>query len=309
MQMDRRIKYRHLEAFIAIARVGRLNRAADQLNLTQPTISKTLKDLEDILGVTLLMRDRAGVALTPEGQVFLQFAEQSIAALQIGLQNITNLSSDAGSTLLIGALPSVAAQILPRAVENFLQVAPDTVIQIDEGSHAELTGRLRAGNLDLLVGRMGSLETMEGLSFTQLYNEKIVAVVAPDNPLCDSTKLAQITGSLVIYPPKDSAIRPLLARAMIASGLPIFKNRIETVSGSFGRAMVLGPQRAVWFISHGVVADDLAQGRLAKVQIDLGTTQGPVGIMARSEEMAGSHVHLFRQALLEASISLRSSQM
>jgi len=81
--MNRRIKYRHLEAIIAISRAGRLNRAADQLNLTQPTISKTLKDLEDILGVTLLLRDRADVALTPEGHVFLQFAEQSVAALQI----------------------------------------------------------------------------------------------------------------------------------------------------------------------------------------------------------------------------------
>lgn len=307
--MNRRIKYRHLEAFIAIARAGRLNRAADQLNLTQPTISKTLKDLEDILGVTLLMRGRAGVALTPEGQVFLQFAEQSVAALQIGLQNITNLGSDAGSSLLIGALPSVAAQILPRTVENFLHFAPDTVIQIEEGSHAELTARLRAGNLDLLVGRMGPLETMEGLSFTQLYNEKIVAVAAPDNPLCNATKLAQLSDSLVIYPPKDSAIRPLLARTMIASGLPIFKNRIETVSGSFGRALVLGPMGAVWFISHGVVADDLAKGRLRALEIDLGTTEGPVGIMARSEEMAGTHVHLFRQTLLAASKSLRGSEM
>mgnify|MGYP002700247400 CR=1 FL=1 len=307
--MNRRIKYRHLEAFIAISRAGRLNRAADQLNLTQPTISKTLKDLEDILGVTLLLRDRAGVALTPEGQVFLQFAEQSVAALQIGLQNITNLGSVVGSTLLIGALPSVAAQILPRAVEKFLHLAPDTVIQIEEGSHAELTARLRAGNLDLLVGRMGPLETMEDLSFTQLYNEKIVAVAAPENPICNATKLAQLADSMVIYPPKDSAIRPLLARTMIASGLPIFKKRIETVSGSFGRALVLGSMQAVWFISHGVVADDLEKGRLRALELDLSTTEGPVGIMARSEEMADTHVHLFRQTLLEASRSLRGSKM
>ncbi|MEP5758632.1 MAG: pca operon transcription factor PcaQ [Litoreibacter sp.] len=303
--MDRRIKYRHLEAFIAIARAGRLNRAADQLNMTQPTISKTLKDLEDILGVTLLIRDRAGVALTPEGQVFLRFAEQSTAALRVGIQNIANLSIDAGSTLSIGALPSVAAQILPKAVKGFLKVASDTVVHIDEGSHSELTARLRSGNLDLLVGRMGRIETMEGLSFTQLYNEKIVAVVAPDSPLATSTKLAQLDDALVVYPPKDSAIRPLLARAMIASGLPIFKNRIETVSGSFGRALVLGSTDAVWFISHGVVADDLAHGRLTQLQIDLGTTAGPVGIMARSEEVAATHVYLFRQTLIDVSKTFR----
>ncbi|WP_347185823.1 LysR substrate-binding domain-containing protein [Pacificibacter sp.] len=251
------------------------------------------------------MRDRAGVALTPEGQVFLQFAEQSTAALRVGIQNMANLNVDAGSTLSIGALPSVAAQILPKAVKGFLKVAPDTVVHIEEGSHSELTARLRSGSLDLLVGRMGRIETMEGLSFTQLYNEKIVAVVAPDSPLATSTKLAQLDDALVVYPPKDSAIRPLLARAMIASGLPIFKNRIETVSGSFGRALVLGSMDAVWFISHGVVADDLAHGRLTQLQIDLGTTQGPVGIMARSEEVAATHVHLFRQALIDVSKTFR----
>ncbi len=305
--MNRRIKYRHLEAFIAIARVGRLNRAAEQLNLTQPTISKTLKDLEDILEVTLLMRDRAGVALTAEGQIFLQFAEQSVAALRTGLQNINNLNAETGSSLVVGALPSVAAQILPRAVEAFLGKSPDTTVHIEEGSHAELTARLKAGSLDLLVGRMGQLETMDGLSFTQLYNEKIVAVVAPDHPLCEARDLAQLVDSMVIYPPKDAAIRPLLARTMMASGLSIFKNRIETVSGSFGRAMVLGPMRAVWFISHGVVADDLGKGRLHALQIDLGTTEGPVGIMARSEEIAGSYQQLFRQTLLEVSRSFRGA--
>jgi len=111
--MDRRIKFRHLEAFVAIARAKRLKRAAEQLNLTQPAISKTLKDLEDMLGVTLMDRDRAGVRLTPEGQVFRQYAEQSNAALQQGINRILTLSEDGGSVFKIGALPSVAARVLP----------------------------------------------------------------------------------------------------------------------------------------------------------------------------------------------------
>ncbi|MFT6676459.1 MAG: LysR family pca operon transcriptional activator [Sulfitobacter sp.] len=305
--MDRRIKFRHLEAFIAIARAKRFNRAAEQLNLTQPTLSKTLKDLEDILEVTLLVRDRAGVSLTPEGHVLLQFAEQSTAALQAGLNNLANLGAAGGAVLTIGALPSVAALILPLATERYLKMSPDTVIRMEEGSHAGLTNRLRSGELDLVVGRLGQPASMEGLSFTQLYNEKIVAVVAPDHPLRDVTQLAQLSDAMVVYPAQDSAIRPLIARTMIAGGLPIFENRIETVSGAFGRAMALGEMRAVWFISHGVVINDLAEGRLVALNIDLGATKGPVGIMARSEEAAGSHVHLFRQSLLDAAQGMTTS--
>lgn len=69
--MDRRIKFRHLNAFSTIARAGSLKRAAEQMNLTQPAISKALKELEEIIGVVLLARSRAGVQLTAEGEIFL----------------------------------------------------------------------------------------------------------------------------------------------------------------------------------------------------------------------------------------------
>lgn len=297
--MNRRIKFRHLEAFICIARARSLKVAADTLNLTQPAVSKTLKELESILGVTLMERGRAGVQLRPEGEVFLQFAEQSTAALQNGLASIANLDA-AGGTLGVGALPSVAAQLVPRAVEIFRAGSPDTIVQIREGAHAFLTDHLRNGALDLVVGRLGRPDSMTGLSFTQLSEEKVVIVTAPDHPLAGAVQLDQIRGYPVLYPPKDAAIRPLVARLMIASGQALFKDRIETTSAAFARAMTLGPAQAVWFISEGVVADDIAQGRLTALDINTEPTTGPVGIMARSEETPSPMVHLFRKALIAA---------
>lgn len=298
--MDRRIKFRHLEAFINIARAKSLKMAADALNLTQPAISKTLKDLETILGVTLMDRGRAGVHLRPEGEVFLQFAEQSISALQNGLHGVAAIGAQGGGILRLGALPSVAARLIPRAVENFRAGMPDTVVQVREGSHAYLTDHLRNGALDLVVGRLGRPDSMTGLSFTQLYEEKVVIVVAPDHPLAGAVRLDQITGFPVLYPPKDAAIRPLVARLMIARGLALFSDRIETTSAAFARAMTLGPTQAVWFISEGVVADDIALGRLVRLNIDTGPTTGPVGIMVRSEETPTPPVQQFRKSLFVA---------
>ncbi len=297
--MDRRIKFRHLEAFIAIARAKSLKRAAGQLNLTQPTISKTLKELETILKVSLMDRGRAGVRLTAEGEVFLQFAEQSMSALQSGLTSIAGIGAGAGALLTIGALPSVAAGILPDAVLRFRGQSPATVVRVLEGPHDDLTDRLRSGALDLVVGRLGRPQTMAGLAFTQLYSEQVVVVVAPDHPLVGVTQLDQLRGFPVLYPPPGAAIRPLVARQMIATGMPLFGDRIECASGAFGRAMTLGPSRAIWFISRGVVADDLDHRRLVSLDIDLRATAGPVGIMARAEEVPGPLVHLFRQSLRE----------
>lgn len=305
--MDRRIKFRHLEAFVAIARAQRLKRAAEQLNLTQPAISKTLRDLETILDVTLMTRDRSGVRLTPEGHVFLQYAEQSTAALSQGLNSIASLSEAGGHVLNIGVLPSVAAQVLPQAIEAFRETSPKTILHIAEGAHGFLTDRLRGGDLDLVVGRLGNADTMRGLSFTALYAERVVGVVAPDHPRRDATGLNQIEDDVIIYPPDAAAIRPLMARLMLTRGLSLFRDRIECVSGALGRALTLGALQPVWFISRGVVADDLEAGRLVALDIDMGPTEGAVGIMARSEENTSARVGLFRKAVSDTASALHGA--
>lgn len=297
--MDRRIKFRHLDAFSAIARARSLKRAAGMLALTQPAISKSLKELEEIVGVVLMERGRSGVRMTPEGEVFLQFAEQSTAALKHGLRSI-RASGTAPGSLKIGALPSVATGLLPRAVVAFARVAPDTIVQVQDGGHHDLTDRLRRGDLDMVVGRLGRPQTMEGLTFSQLYAEEVVVVTAPGAAIATARRLAELAEVLVIYPPQTSAIRPLVARHMITEGLPLFGNRIETASAAFGRSMVLAVPEAVWFVSAGVVADDLSAGRLVKLDIPMERTLGAVGIMSRMHEIPTSGARTFARILGQA---------
>jgi LysR family pca operon transcriptional activator len=296
--MDRRIKFRHLDAFSAIARDGSFKAAAEQLNLTQPAISKTLKELEDILGVIVMVRSRSGVSLTPEGEIFLQFAEQSTAALRHGLRSLKSTSSAAGH-LKVGALPSVASSLLPRAMLAFTQKSADTLIEIHEGPHHDLTARLRSGKLDLVVGRLGKPDTMVGLIFQQLYSEEVVVVASPASPAIGIVDMAELDGFRVLYPLKESAIRPLVARLLIAQGVPLFENRIETASPAFGRAVTVADPNTVWIISKGVVQEDLAQGRLVALKIDMAQTLGAVGIMSRSEEVPSVAARRFSKLLNE----------
>lgn len=298
MFVDRRIKFRHLDAFSAIARACSFKAAAEQLSLTQPAISKTLKELEDILGVRVLQRSRSGVALTPEGEVFLQFAEQSTAALRHGLRSIQTGGAAFGQ-VSIGALPSVASSLLPRAVLALADQSPDTQIDIHEGPHHDLTTRLRSGSLDLVVGRLGRPDTMVGLSFQQLYSEEVVLVARPDSAALSVLDIAELDAFRLLYPPKDSAIRPLIARHLIARGVPLFRNRIETASPAFGRAVTLADPGTVWMISKGVVAQDIAKGRLTALNIDMESTRGAVGIMSRAEEVPSVAARAFTKILNE----------
>lgn len=294
--MDRRIKFRHLEAFSAIARAGSLKLAAERLHLTQPAMSKTLKELEGLLGVTLMERGRAGVALTEQGSIFLQFAEQSTAALRHGLRSVRT-GGPAGSRLRIGGLPSVASTLLPQAVLAFVRDNPDTALELHEGTHEDLTGRLRSGRLDLVVGRLGRPQTMQGLVFRQLYSEAVVVVTAPDSPAAKVTRFEDLERFRVLYPPADAAIRPLVARMLIARGVPLFGNRIETASAAIGRALVLADQDTVWIISRGVVAQDLAERRLVALAIDTAPTLGAVGVMSLADEVPSAAARAFGRAL------------
>lgn len=296
--MDRRIKFRHLEAFTTIARELSLTRAAARLALTQPAISRTLKELEDILGTTLMARSRAGVRLTAEGEIFLQFAEQSTAALQQGMRSLRGDRAAAGR-LRIGALPSVASGLLVQAAKVFLERHPETLLDVVEGPHEVLLGRLRSGALDLVIGRLGQPDTMDGLSFRQLYAEEVVVVCRADSPAAGIRDFADLSALKVLYPPKESAIRPLIARMLIARGVPLFPDRIETASSSFGRAMLLSDPGLVWFISRGVIADDLRTGRIVALDLDMAATVGAVGIMSRSDEVPSALSRVFSRIIAD----------
>lgn len=294
--IDRRIKFRHIQCLVEICRHKSLKRAAEKLFLTQPAISKTLKELETILGAELLVRNRAGITLTGEGEVFLHFAEMSLASLQQGMAGVEEVGARGKTRLKVGALPSVAASIMPGVALEFRNIAPSSQLEIVAGSHGTLIDQLRIGSLDLVIGRLGRPDLMQGISFTQLYEEKVLFVVRPGHPLLSDPDLSRVSDWQVIYPPKDAAIRPLVERFLIANGVGDLPNRLDTVSGAFARVYVRKSD-AIWIISAGVVANELHEGQLVELPFDTNVTRGPVGLMRRPQTIASSQEQLFQIAL------------
>lgn len=298
--MDRRIKLRHLEAFVEITKARSLKRAAERLNLTQPAISRTLAELEEILGNRLLSRGRGGVELTAPGEVLFDFAQAGLGALERGLDGASDRIRQSVPRLHIGALPSVAARLLPELVTGLAETAPRLLLTIADGSHEHLTDLLRAGTLDLVLGRLGAPETMRGLSFTQLYLEDVVFVARPGHPILQNPTMQRLAEEFtVIFPPPWAAIRPFVERLLIAEGIPIPLRRIETVSGAFGRVHTAQTD-AVWIISSGVVCNEIADGRLVRLPFGAQGTEGPVGLMRRADDRETPEMRLFAAAARSA---------
>ncbi len=294
--IDRRIKFRHIQCFVEIAQERSLKLAADKLSLTQPAISKTLKELEEIIGAALMTRSRAGIALTKQGKVFLHFAQISLASLQQGLDGVEQEGAHPRATLKVGVLPSVAASLMPPVIREFSELAPDAIVQVMDGPHGYLIERLKLGELDLVIGRLGRPASMEGVSFTQLYSERVDLVVRVGHPLLDNPDVKRIVDWPVIYPPAGAAIRPLVERFLIAMGVGDIPNRIETVSGAFGRVYTRRTD-TVWIISSGVVQNETADGHLVRLPIDTDITKGPVGLMTRPDTQPSAEEQVFRLAM------------
>lgn len=300
--IDSRIRLRHLQAFLEIARRRSVSRTAEALHLTQPAISKTLAELESILGAALMTRNRAGATLTPAGEVFLHYAATSHAALRQGIDALAQTRMAAATPLAIGALPSVAARVIPGAILAFRAMRPDAIPRIVTGPNRTLLDQLRAGALDLVVGRLGSPEAMKGLSFAQLYSERVAIVVRPGHPLIAAPDLARLPEFPVLLPEPGAAIRVIAERFLVANGIGEIADRIETVADAFGRAFTRQTD-AIWIISRGVVALDLAEGALVELPFDMGDTSGPVGLTLRADGGDSPALRLFTAALRAATAS------
>lgn len=293
--MDRRIKLRHIEAFVEITRQQSLKRAAERLNLTQPAISRTLAELEEVLGSRLLTRGRGGVSLTAQGEALFDFAQAGLGSLERGLQSASARQRQSIPRLHVGALPSVSARLLPGVVALLDESSPHFQLTIADGSHEHLTDQLRAGTLDLVLGRLGAPDTMRGLSFAQLYLDDVAFVVRPGHPVLDNPSLSRLAEFTVIFPPPWAAIRPFVEQLLIAEGVTIPPHRIETVSGAFGRAYT-AQSDAIWVISSGVVGSEIAEGRLQRLPFSTRGTEGPVGLMRRDANRETPEMRAFAQA-------------
>jgi LysR family pca operon transcriptional activator len=279
----RTIKFRHLRTFIEVARQKSIGKAADVLAVSQPAVTRTIGELERELGVSLFEREGRGIRITRFGEVFLRHAGASVAAIGQGVDSIAQALRSEGPPIRVGALPTVSARIMPQAVEQFLAANTGSLLTIITGENTALLDQLRNGVLDLVVGRLAAPEMMSGLSFRHLYAERVCFVVRPGHPLLTARDFDfnRIRTFPVLMPTKSSIIRPFVERFLIAHGIAELPVRVETVSDSFGRAF-LRRSDAVWIISEGVVANDIADGTMVALPVDTSETLGAVGLTLRA---------------------------
>ncbi|WP_199257740.1 LysR substrate-binding domain-containing protein [Paracoccus binzhouensis] len=276
------IKLRHIRAFLAIAAEGGLSPVARAQGISQPALSRTLAELETLLGQPMFLRQGRRLLLTEAGALFRRHASAALQSLEAGA---AALRPGSGGALRVGVLPTVATRFLPQVVLRFHALRPEILLAAETGPHFHLMRLLREGAVDLVVGRLPGAAEMAGLSFDHLYEDEITLVARADHPARALPAPEALAASPVILPPTTALIRPQVDDYLAANGLSGLRPLIETVSLALGRGICLGSE-ALWFISRGVVVHEIAQGELVELPTGAGFLSGAVGITQRQETVA-----------------------
>ncbi|RNO90189.1 LysR substrate-binding domain-containing protein [Klebsiella pneumoniae] len=278
---SQRIRLRHLHTFVAVAQQGTLGRSAETLNLSQPALSKTLNELEQLTGTRLFERGRLGAQLTLVGEQFLTHAVKVLDALNSAGQALNRKEGLNNDIVRIGALPTAALGILPTVIGQFHKQQKDITLQVATMNNTMLLAGLKSGEIDIGIGRMSDPELMSGLHYELLFLESLKLVVRPGHPLLQETvTLSRVMEWPVVVSPKGTVPRQNAEALLQSQGCKMPAGCIETLSASLSRQLTVDFDY-VWFVPSGAVKDDLRRGVLTALPI---ATQGagePIGILTR----------------------------
>ena len=278
---SQRIRLRHLHTFVAVAQQGTLGRAAETLNLSQPALSKTLNELEQLTGTRLFDRGRMGAHLTVVGEQFLTHAVRVLDALNTAGQALYHKEGVNNDVVRVGALPTAALGIMPPAIGEFHRHLPHITLQVATMNNPMLLAGLKTGELDIGIGRMSDPEMMSGLNYELLFLESLKLVVHPNHPLLkDTVTLSRVMEWPVVVAPQGTAPRQHTEALLSSQGCTLPSGCIETLSASLSRQLTV-EYNYVWFVPSGAVKDDLKQGALTALPIPAPGAGEPIGIITR----------------------------
>lgn len=213
------MELRHLRYFIAVAEEENVSRAALKLHVSQPALSRQVRDLEDELGFLLLERGAKSVRLTDAGRVFLEEAKAVVRRAQDAVNTARAVASGKRGEIHVGYAPSLTVQILPPILRAFQTEAPGVRVMLHDLSTEEMLAGLGKGKLQAALLVRPTKAMLRGLQFSELARYEWRVAVAPKDALARqrSVTLAQLARQpLVAYSRKDYPEYHELLAAMFA---------------------------------------------------------------------------------------------
>ncbi|MBH9551644.1 LysR family transcriptional regulator [Inhella gelatinilytica] len=271
--LSRQVSLRQLRALAAVVETGSASLAAERLHVTQSAVSKTVAELEALLGQTLVDRRNRSFHATALGQPLVELAQRLQNELDRCGQEVDALCRGTQGALHVGATNAALAHLLPQAMAQLKAEQPNAALHVHTHAVPDMVDDLRSGRLDLVVARLRGDDLPPDLIGQRLMGQREVVVISAHHPLAlqRSWRWEQLQDQAWIIPFEGTQSRTLLERSWQRRGLTPPSNQIATgdlaLTFSLLRRM---PMLAFMALQQAELAARLGIAKILPLQADLG---------------------------------------
>jgi len=308
-RLGRHLKLRDLNVLLTVARCGSMGKAAAQLAVSQPAISKAISEMEASLRVKLLDRSPRGVEPTIYARALLDRGLNAFDELRQAVQHIEFLADPTAGEVRIGSSLGTAISFVSVVIDRLAKRYPRIHFDLLTGD-ATLTYRaLAERKIDLLIARIFAPVDEEHMQAEVLYEVRDVVAAAAQNPWTRRrrVKLADLVNVPWVLPPTDSLQGTIVAEAFRVSGLEVPRAAVITATVPVRNALLAGGR----FLTIEPDSDLQLPGTsppLKRVAVNLPTTPRPIGIITLKHRTLGPTAQLFMDAARELARTLGKSK-
>lgn len=302
-----RLKLRQLALLQAIDRHRTLGRVAAEMRLSQPAITKALREVEDIFGHTLFERTSRGLLPTPAGEAVLDYARRWLAELESTARVLTSLEAGRAGRLRLGFTQQVPQQLLTAALQHLLDRTPRMAVMTREGTTDELVAGLVARELDCAIGRSYDGD-VPGILQEAIYQQEPCLVVSAASakrlsrgPL-DWGRLAALDW---ILPPPNTPMRRTYNAVFVGAGVQPPVPLLETTSIRSMETVLRNEPNAISILARDVVMEMEARGGWAALPYRLQWNLPPVSFFTLKELAGHAAVRSLQQVVVETAKGMR----
>jgi LysR family transcriptional regulator, hca operon transcriptional activator len=269
------LELRHLRYFVAVAEARSLKLAAEEtLHITQPSLSRQIRDLEDEVGAPLFIRGAKGVELTPSGRVFLDHARVMLSQAEAAVQSARQIASPTKPSFAMGFMIGHDTTWLPEALKLLRKELPNIHVVISTQNSPQLAAALLHGGIDVAFLRR---EDGSGdLEYMPLVEEPLEVFLPADHPLAAKASIdvqeivgetfISVSGTALSISGKQPALRRAIDRYLKGNGIEIKpSHEVDNLGGVMSliastRGVALLPRYAKTFLPASVTTRPLRGG-------------------------------------------------
>ncbi|MDE2741269.1 MAG: LysR family transcriptional regulator [Gemmatimonadota bacterium] len=288
----------HLRYFLAVARTGGFTQAARQMNVTQPTVSSAVLELEKSMGVQLFNRDNRHVALTTEGRLLLSYAVQVEDLLEEASERLQRSDLEPGGGFQFGAVDAAVIYLLPEILKEYMRRYPGVALKTQVAPSRYLIDDLLMQRSEFALIHLPY--THPKIDAVPIYRDDMPLVVGPVHRFarCESVALAEVVEEPLILFHADSVSRKVVDEKFAEAGLA--PGAVMELRSPEAMRKLVEAGVGISFLPRLTIRESLGSGALKTVEVRGVAFEREIGVAWRRGRYFGQAVRLLLEAVFDS---------